>query len=109
MILTSTRTLADGRIVKTYEDLIITDKKGRKVGVAINLWTETSQGFGWSGFALRDGEAYGSATAGTNGVCPPCKTAEERDAAVAKYVKRVEASYWRKFPPTLERVPYTEG
>lgn len=109
MILTSTETLSNGTIVKQYGDLIIVDAKGRAVGVVIYLMAETAQGFAWRGIATRDGIVYGSAGAGTSGTCPPCKTAAERDAAVAKYVARVEASYWRKFPPTLERMPYTEG
>ena len=75
------------------------------VGVLINLQPETAQGFAWYGGALRNRKEYGSATAGTSKSCPPLKTAEERDAAVAKYVKRVEASYWKKFPSKLERMP----
>ena len=109
MILTSTQTRPDGSIIKTYEDLCVRDNKGRTVGVLINLQPETAQGFSWNGGALRDGKDYGSSTAGTSNTCPPCRTAEERDAAIAKYLKRVEAAAWKKFPPTLERVPYTEG
>lgn len=109
MILTSTETRPDGSIIKIYEDLMVVDNKGRTVGVLINLQPETAQGFAWYGGALRNRKEYGSATAGTSKSCPPLKTAEERDAAVAKYIKRVEASYWKKFPPKLERVPYTEG
>lgn len=109
MILTFTETLPNGTIVKQYGDLIIVDAKGRAVGVAIYLMAETAQGFAWRGIATRDGIVYGSAGAGTSGTCPPCKTAADRDAAVAKYLARCEAAAWKKFPPKLERVPYTEG
>jgi hypothetical protein len=109
MILTSTDTLPNGTLVKQYADLIIVDAKGRTVGVAVYLMPQTAEGFAWRAIATRNGIVFGGAGAGTSGTCPACKTAEERDAAIAKHINRVEASYWRKFPPTLERVPYTEG
>jgi len=81
------------RLAPAYSDTILIgdctvhhfdllDKKGRTVGCRVTTH-EAGGLFGWLGTALRDGRAFGPITGGGGWHL----TAQERDEAVARYVR----------------------
>lgn len=66
----------------TVYDFDILDKKGRPVGCRVTT-REAAGLFGWLGAALRDGRAFGPITGGGGWH----RTREERDEAVARYIR----------------------